>query len=404
MSLSGSLMTMPLPDVLQWLASAGKTGTFRVERSRVAKWISFRKGRVVGCSTDAPPQRLGQYLLARGRITDAELREALAAQERDGEPLGTILVAMGCVERADLAGHLESQAEETIYSLFDWHDGVFRYEDGLEEQDGIPFPLDMRVEDILLRGLKRFDEMTRIRQIFQDPGIVLRYTEIPPGPEIFGNAMARAMYSTIDGDRTIADILLQVHGSEYIVYKFLFELHRNGYVEIAEVRPIASGTAEANDAEPNPPNSIGPRPSDGGDTAVAVEPAKTAVGIDAELELARAAMADGEYDVALDTLDRLYREQPDDDALRRLTAEAEAAFVDRAYELYVPAQKVPVLTRPVAELAAEAMSPHDFFLLSRIDGSWDVRSIIQVSPLREVDALRTLKRMREQGVIKLHDP
>ena len=40
-----------------------------------------------------------------------------------------------------------------------------------------------------------------------------------------------------------------------------------------------------------------------------------------------------------------------------------------------------------------------FFLLGRIDGSWNVKSIIQVSPMREVDALRTLTRMREAGMV-----
>jgi hypothetical protein len=56
------------------------------------------------------------------------------------------------------------------------------------------------------------------------------------------------------------------------------------------------------------------------------------------------------------------------------------------------------------ELEAENLSPTEFFLLSRIDGSWDLKSIVQVSPLREADALRTLKRMREKGMIELKEP
>jgi hypothetical protein len=87
-----------------------------------------------------------------------------------------------------------------------------------------------------------------------------------------------------------------------------------------------------------------------------------------------------------------------------MTAEAEAAFVERAYRHYLPPTKVPALTKPMEELECEALSPTEFFLLSRIDGSWDVKSIIQIAPLREADALRTLKRMRENGVIVLHEP
>ena len=52
MSLYGSLSTMPITDLLQWLATAGKTGTLQVERNKIAKWIIMREGRIVGCSSD----------------------------------------------------------------------------------------------------------------------------------------------------------------------------------------------------------------------------------------------------------------------------------------------------------------------------------------------------------------
>jgi len=63
------------------------------------------------------------------------------------------------------------------------------------------------------------------------------------------------------------------------------------------------------------------------------------------------------------------------------------------------------LPRPLSSLSGEALTPNEVFLLSRIDnGSWDVRSIIQITPLREIDVLRTLKKMREKGLIELKDP
>ena len=86
-----------------------------------------------------------------------------------------------------------------------------------------------------------------------------------------------------------------------------------------------------------------------------------------------------------------------------MTAEAEAAFTDKAYRHLLPATKIPVLTKPMESMASDSLTPHECFLLSRIDGSWSVKSIIQVAPFREVDALRTLSRMRETGMIELHD-
>ena len=61
-------------------------------------------------------------------------------------------------------------------------------------------------------------------------------------------------------------------------------------------------------------------------------------------------------------------------------------------------------SKPMDGLKAEDLSPSEFFMLSRIDGTWDIKSIIQIAPLRESDALRTLKRLRENGLIELKDP
>ena len=77
MPLFGTLKTMALPDLLQWLATARMSGTLRVERNKVSKSIIFRDGEVVGCSSDDPPERLGQFLLARGKISEEQLRAAL---------------------------------------------------------------------------------------------------------------------------------------------------------------------------------------------------------------------------------------------------------------------------------------------------------------------------------------
>src|SRR5437773_1518506 len=48
MSLAGNLRTMDLPEVLQWIASARKTGTLHIERRSVTKKIYFQDGETAG--------------------------------------------------------------------------------------------------------------------------------------------------------------------------------------------------------------------------------------------------------------------------------------------------------------------------------------------------------------------
>lgn len=450
MPLVGTFSTMPLSDLLQWLGESGKTGTLRVERDRATKSVRVRDGLVVGCSSDDPPQRLGQFLLSRKRITEEQLRQALTIKEETSRFLGQTLVEMGALTSHELRAELTAKAEEIIYSLFDWSNAVFRFEETVDERVDA-FPVKLRIDDILLRGLQRVDEMGHIRSVLHDPGIVLRYTSKPPGPEIFGDETARSMYASIDGERTLADVLLHVHGTEYQVKSFLFELHERGYVEIACVKDVAPAPSapapavpedirseepdldlsplerpdldpSALDLEPDAdpagaavscaePAPAGPGSGPKTSAAPVTTPVETASGVGLQSEelrndLARARqlMSEGDLEGALDVLDALYRENPGDDALRRLTADTEAAFVDKCYRHYLPADKVPILTRPIESLSSESLTPQEFFVLSRIDGSWDVKSIIQVAPIREVEALRTLKRMREMGMLELCDP
>jgi hypothetical protein len=478
MPLLGTLSTMPLPDLLRWIGTARKTGTLQIERNKVFKWIVFQEGRVGGCSSDDPPGRLGHFLLSRGKITDDQLREALKRQESQKQHLGMILVGMGALSEDDLKQHLTAKSEETVYSIFDWDDAMFRFEEGVTSVSHV-MPVSIQVEDLLLRGLRRYDEMRQIRRVFDDPGIVLRQTPKMPPPEVFHNRLARNIYESITGERTVAEILLITHGSEYLVTKFLFELHRNGFVEKTATRsiepaqpapdadsdvpplpsaaadldvatPTANGepaaesevetSAEETTSPPAPtveepptevvldfdPDMVDLEPDDADAPPVEAAPTDEPTpklwranpspdpvprgvterkkGFELELATARHLMQRSEFEGALQILDDAYQSHPQDESLRRLTAEAEAAFIDKAYRHYLPGNHVPVLAKPVESLETENLSPTEFYLLSRIDGAWDVRSIILVSPLREVEALRTLKRMRESGILELKDP
>ncbi len=468
MPLYGTLTSMPLPDLLQWLGNARVTGSLRVERDRVSKSIHFHEGRVVGCSSDDPAQRIGQYLLNRGQITEDQLREALQLQELSGQHLGSLLVELGALTAEQLAMHLEAQAEETVHSLFDWDDAVFRFEEA-DKNPAQAVPVSLRVEDVLLRGLKRYDEMRQIREVFNDPGIVLEKTGRNPPDAVLANRMGRALWDLIDAERTVAEVLLQVHGSEYVVTKFLYELHRSSLVRIAKVKEVTTGppvpqpvavavepaaaepagasapatATEPPAAEPAPPalteeeevedllsdfnpemdlpaqepaeveaapleetgvEVAEPDAEQRGERGIVPLEDSEAYSLEQSLEKARRLMAKTEYERALVILDRVYREHPGEESLRRLTAEAEAAFVEKAYRHFLPPSKVLALTREMDTLEAEDLSPSEFFMLSRIDGTWDIKSIIQIAPMRESDALRTLKRLRENGLIELKDP
>jgi hypothetical protein len=46
-------------------------------------------------------------------------------------------------------------------------------------------------------------------------------------------------------------------------------------------------------------------------------------------------------------------------------------------------------------------SPNEGFILSRINGTWDIGSLIKISPIRETDAMLIFHRLWRDGIIAL---
>ncbi len=241
MALYGQLSTMSLMDLLQWAGMNRKTGVFELERNRISKKLMFRSGRVVACYCDDPQSRLGQFLMARGKITPDQLREALGRQEQSGDSVGNILQEMGLVDERELTELMSQKAEEMILSLFDWTEAVFRFE---EHGSLGPYVIDvdLAVDDILLKGLQRVDELSIIRQVFHSSGIVLERTKKPLPREIDTSSMARRIVQSIDGERTLAEIMLHTNSSEFLVLKFLYNLYNRGTLAIREIRATDADT------------------------------------------------------------------------------------------------------------------------------------------------------------------
>jgi hypothetical protein len=377
LGLSGSLTTMSLPDLLQWASRGQKTGTLQVRDERVAKRIHFLAGLIIGSSSTDPGDYLGQVLLSEGLLSEEQLREAMALQARTKVMLGRILVQGGLVTEERIAAVLRHKAEETIYSLFLWTDGLFEFHEG-ELPPSEQVRIKVQAEEVLLEGVRRYDTSRKIREVLPDNEIVLTVTQVLLPADIAARPFPSRIYRLIDGRRTLADIVLEAHSSEFNVCQVLYILVQRGYAAVAPASPATPRAGAAPTAAPP-----------------ALEPV---------LQGARTCLGRGDSEEALALLDAAHDAGLRAPELQALVEEAERYFIDRAYRHYLPPGKIPVLKRTIESLTEEALSPAEMFLVSRVNGAWDLRSIVSISPLREVEALRALKRLRERGVIDLVDP
>ena len=360
---------MPPTEILQWLGGARKTGTLEVEHARVVRRIHFRDGTIRSCGSDYAPTLLGQYLLSRERITESELRAALAQQEESGRNLGAILVDAGRLSVEELDRFLAAKVEESIYGIFDWADGTFRFEVGA----GPPadtIETNLSVEHVLLHGAARQDEMRRHQEVIGNDEAILEQTDAVLPDAVAASPVSRRILALVDGRRTVREIVLHAHASRFLVERLLA-----GLVGSAVLRITARSIPAASEpiAAPTPRAEV-------------------------EAEVRRRIEAN-DPESALQILEGARRTDSTDEAFLQLRAEAESACFAHLFGRVLGARRIPVVVR-----RPEAGTPEESFLLSLIDGKNDVRGLVWLSPLRALAVVRSLKGLVDAGAVVLRDP
>lgn len=121
------------------------------------------------------------------------------------------------------------------------------------------------------------------------------------------------------------------------------------------------------------------------------------------IDKAQVLVTERQFDEAAIVFRSLLAADPSDRRVRNLLREAEREQVATLYEELSPVA-VPVLLGGPASLdspAARRLTATDREVAGRINGSWDVASIALACPLREVETLKSLRKLVRLGLIDL---
>ena len=242
---------MPLPDLLQWISQGRQTGNHVPQHESLVKRLFLGDGNIVSCGSNDPREYLGQIMVSQQLITEAQLKEAFDIQGKTRIMLGRVLVQKGWVPEEKVVQALKRKTEATLYSLFLWPDGDFVFEEGEIPGEGA-IPLRLKVEEVLLEGLRRYDLAQKIRGVFPSMTIVLSRTDLAPPPDLLGNPFARRAMELVDGSRTLREICLELHAPEFTVSYFLFSALERGYVQVRARGPKPSVPA----GDPSPADRL----------------------------------------------------------------------------------------------------------------------------------------------------
>jgi hypothetical protein len=87
--------------------------------------------------------------------------------------------------------------------------------------------------------------------------------------------------------------------------------------------------------------------------------------------------------------------------VRAATKGAETVIVNELRMQGLADNKVPKVIKPIEEITTMNFSPNEGFILSRINGQWDIGSLIKISPIREPDAMLIFYKLWKDGIISV---
>lgn len=180
MALQGSLADFGIAEILQLIGSQQKTGILHVTGGESGEevMISFSSGRIIRTDVNNRHKRdlLGQMLIAASEIDKEQLSAALKVQKKSLKRLGDVLVEEGTVRREAVNLLADLQARETLYRLFEWKSGQYRFESkppNFTRPSGTP----ISSESLLMEGFRMLDEWPLIRARINNYSVVFRQTD-----------------------------------------------------------------------------------------------------------------------------------------------------------------------------------------------------------------------------------
>ncbi len=376
MSITGNLETMSLAELLQWLANNRQTGTLIISNGTIEKRIYLKDGTILSSSSSDPRRLLGHFLVSKGVISEETLAQAMTVQEQQGKLLGEILIEGGAVDQPTLNRMLRLNAEENICDLFAWQEGSFEFHDE-ELPDHELVSLSVNVTGLIMEGMRRIDHTEAMKEVIPSTQCVpvavaslVEDEELDPG--------WLGVLEAVNDDRSIEDICLHTHSSEFFVCQVLHRKIIEGKLKMVRPRVIES--------EPQ---------------VVTEKASGTRVAPKAEALIGEAMnqLKAEDYESAVRHLRAAASLEPDNRDLRLVIEQKESAIRGAIAEAGVRPDCVPVLESSLEELKTMRFSPGEGFILSRINGRSDIRSMAKISPLSELDALLVFWKLARENHI-----
>lgn len=165
------------------------------------------------------------------------------------------------------------------------------------------------------------------------------------------------------------------HASDFAVSKTLYDMYRMGLLEVVDVPPPAKPSEVVLEEQVRSLSNNGLKQFNA-----------------------------GEFEAAIETFKQVQLIQPGHALARSMVAKAykeiKATLVTDEFSI----EHIPFLQSSLDTLNELSFTPQENYVLSRVNGSTSVQSIIRISPIQEIQALLIFKKLSKEGLIGFLPP
>ncbi len=184
------------------------TGVLAFKRDGEQKDIYLEAGRPVFVASTVESERIGQFLLQRGKLTDQQLEEALRIMHQDKNHLGYTLIRLGFIGPQDFYAHLQDQQKMRLVELCRWENGRYQFFEG-ELYKGAKTNLNLVAPEILLAATRKMSAETLARRLedhLEDIPRRVPQQDVDKATFRLATLEQRAL-NLIDGNKSVLDLL-----------------------------------------------------------------------------------------------------------------------------------------------------------------------------------------------------
>ncbi len=259
--LTGPLKEFGLTDIFPLLGQQQKTGVLNLQQGNEVVQVLFEKGMIVGVAfpkeaDEQPP--LAKRLIRGALISPEKWEKAYKQHKEELISIEQSLLDNGMVIKEDLVAVLKLLTFETIYSLFKWKGGNFRFESIKVSYDpNLVEPL--ASEYLLLDVLRMVDEWPLLAERIPAFDIVMRKLNPAATLDVLAGTswekkrtfQMEVLYELVDGQRTIQEVMDLSFIGEFDTCKNLIMLMDAGLIE-----PLSQGVRRKKEKKLKKPTQL----------------------------------------------------------------------------------------------------------------------------------------------------